>query len=79
MLREALPAWRDAAGRLDGGRPWSQKELARRAGVSHSLIALIETGDRQPSLRNAIAIAKAFGVPVKAFAVIHADIEEAVA
>jgi transcriptional regulator with XRE-family HTH domain len=48
------------------------------AGVSESLVALIETGRRQPSLRNAAALAEAMGIPVEALATIR-SVEEAVA
>lgn len=58
---------------------WSQKELAHRATntktaiaagvrISPSTIAMIETGERQPSLVVAHALAEAFGIPVGAFA-----------
>lgn len=50
-------------------RGYSQVGLAERVGlvdpeaqVSESLVALIETGRRQPSRRNAVAIAKALDV-----------------
>jgi transcriptional regulator with XRE-family HTH domain len=44
----------------------SQLDLARTAGVSEGLIAQIETAKRQPGLVNALAIAKALGVPLTA-------------
>lgn len=71
VLREALPAWRKANG-------LTQKELAERAGCSPTLIALIETGERQPGLMNAIAIAKALGIPLGAIAQVHVDLAAAV-
>lgn len=49
-------------------RGLSQKELAQMTGRSLALIALIETGDRQPSLETAEAIATALGVEVGVFA-----------
>ena len=73
VLPEALVAWREAAGRAATGEPWSQKELALRAGVSPTLIALIETGERQPSRLNAEEIAKALGVPLGAIAFVYPD------
>jgi transcriptional regulator with XRE-family HTH domain len=39
------------------------------ASISESLVALIETGRRQPSLRNARALAAAMGISVDALAV----------
>lgn len=67
-LPEALKAWRNERG-------WSQKELAARTGdnVSPTLIAMIETGDRQPSRLNAEDIAKALGVPLEAIAFVYPD------
>ncbi len=55
MLPGALRAWRAERG-------WSQEELAQRAGCSPTLIALIETGKRQPSLETARRIARALGL-----------------
>lgn len=68
MLPGALKAWR-------GERQWSQKELAQQTGgaVSATLIAMIETGERQPSRLNAEDIAKALGVPLEAIAFIYPD------
>lgn len=71
VLPAALKAWRKERG-------WSQKDLAFNAteqladgeSISPTLIALIETGERQPSLRNAEAIAAAFGIDVEALAVV---------
>lgn len=47
---------------------WSQAELAARTNgaVSESLIALIETDRRQPSIESAEAIAEALGLPLEA-------------
>lgn len=66
VLPEALKAWRSERG-------WSQKELAERAGVSPTLIAMIETGERQPSRLNADDIAKALDVPLEAVAFVYPD------
>lgn len=83
---DAQRAWRSAdvtvyeAGKQPKTRKkMSQKELGEAAGVSAALIALIETGDRQPSLSNAISIAKALGVPLKAFATVHIDLDSLMA
>lgn len=43
-------------------------------GLSESLIALIETGRRQPSLRNGEAIAEALGVELEAIAELGAEL-----
>jgi transcriptional regulator with XRE-family HTH domain len=65
-LPEALKAWRKE-------RDLSQKALAGAAGVSPTLIAMIETGERQPSRLNADDIAKALGVPLEAIAFVYPD------
>lgn len=78
VLPQALKAWRKERG-------WSQKDLAFHAteklpdgdSISPTLIALVETGERQPSLRNAEAIAAAFGIDVAALAVVHVNGEVA--
>lgn len=44
-----------------------------KGSVSESLVALIETNRRQPSLRNAEALALALDVPLEALADIHAE------
>lgn len=67
VLPEGLRAWRKE-------RDWSQKELAERSGVSPTLIAFIETGERQPSLSNALAIATALGVTLRAFATVTPEV-----
>lgn len=53
---------------LRGIRGLTQKELAKQAGCSLALVAMIETADRQPSLETAQAIADVLGVEVGAFA-----------
>lgn len=67
-LPDALKAWR-------GERGWSQKQLSEKTGgnVSPTLIAMIETGDRQPSRLNADDIAHALGVPLTAIAFVYPD------
>lgn len=69
MLPEAVKAWR-------GERKMSQKDLANAADVSLGLIGLIEVGERQPRLMNAINIARALGVPLKAIALVRADVPD---
>jgi transcriptional regulator with XRE-family HTH domain len=68
MLPGALRAWR-------AERKLSQKELAEATGgrVSATLIAMIETGDRQPSRLNAQDLAEALGVPLDALAFVYPD------
>lgn len=66
MLPGALKAWRAERG-------WSQKETADRSGLSPTLIAMIETGDRQPSRLNAEDLALAIGVPLSAIAFVYPD------
>lgn len=68
ILPEGLRAWRSERG-------WSQKDLADRSGLSATLIAMIETGERQPGLSNAICLAKALRVPLRAFAILHVDVD----
>lgn len=68
MLPEALRAWRNERG-------WSQKALSEQTGgnVSPTLIAMIETGERQPSRLNAEDLATAFGIPLGALAFVYPD------
>ena len=40
----------------------SQTELAKKAGVTHQTIGLIEAGEFNPSIKLCIAICKALGV-----------------
>jgi transcriptional regulator with XRE-family HTH domain len=47
-----------------------------KGSVSESLVALIETGRRQPSLRNASALATALGVPLDALADVKVPAED---
>jgi transcriptional regulator with XRE-family HTH domain len=51
--------------RLREAREWSQPDLAKRARVSQAYIAELERGTkRNPSVRIAVRLAKALGVPV---------------
>lgn len=72
MLPDAIKAWRTE-------RSLSQMELARLAGCSEGLIAQIETGRRQPGLKNALGIAAALGVKLTAIAIVMVDLEAAAA
>ena len=50
--------------RLRTAKGWNQETLADLAGCNRVNISKIETGDREPLLGLAIAIAAALGVPV---------------
>ena len=69
VLPEGLRQWRKV-------RDITQIELAKRVGCSDTLIALIETGRRQPGIENARAIADVLGVPLEAFALVDGDEDE---
>lgn len=73
VMPEAVKAWRVVRG-------LSQAKLAKKAGVSESLIGLIETRKRTPGLVNTVAIAKALEVEVGAIAIVNdaAAVAEAV-
>ncbi len=45
-------------------RGWSQSELARQAGVNQRSVAYAASGEREPRVRTAVAIAKALAVDV---------------
>lgn len=79
VLPRAIAAWRKDV------RKWTQKELAARAsevarratgdinsGVSASAVAMIEAGDRQPSVEVLGWIADALGVEVDVLALVDA-------
>ena len=51
--------------RLREGKNLSQTELAAKVGVSQRYIAFIESGDRTPSLGNALKIASIMGCHVE--------------
>lgn len=44
-------------------RDWSQRKLAREAGLSHSHVANVIAGNRNPTFEFCYAIAKALGEP----------------
>jgi len=48
-------------------RNWTQKELAREAGLSRSAVQKIETGERKPNLATAKKLARAFGISIDEF------------
>lgn len=66
LLPGALAAWRKEKG-------FTQKTLGDKSGVSPTLIAMIETGERQPSRLNADDIAAALDVPLDAIAFVYPD------
>lgn len=45
-------------------RDWSQRELARRAGINYNSIAMVEAGDQKPTAKICEGIAKAFKLDV---------------
>ena len=51
----------------------NQKELARRARVSHSYISLIEKGARRPSTRAIAKMCRELHIPEPLFAMLAAD------
>lgn len=66
MLPTALATWRKERG-------LTQKDLAQASGVSPTLIAMIETGERQPSRLNAEDLATALNVPLDSIAFVYPD------
>jgi transcriptional regulator with XRE-family HTH domain len=52
---------------LRADRGWSKAELARRSGVSYSMIKYVESGVCQYSDVTAAKVARAFGCSVKDF------------
>lgn len=52
--------------RLREGKKWNQERLAAEAGIHRSYLAGIESGKRNPSLKNIAKIADALGVPMAA-------------
>lgn len=67
VLPDALRTWRKERGGI------SQETLAKRVDVTPGMIALIETGRRQPSLDLLKRIAQELDVPVGALAFLPAD------
>lgn len=73
------------AGRLENrvreerqARGWSQDQVAARAGLSRTEVSAIETGRVIPSTAAALALARAFGVPLETlFRLGHASWEDA--
>jgi len=52
--------------RVDAGL--SQADLAKASGLSAAAISLIEKGEREPSLKTAIALSESLGVSLDVFA-----------
>lgn len=62
VLRELLVTARELKG-------WSQRELGKRSGVGHVVIAQIELGlTADPGFSNVVKLADALGLPVERFA-----------
>lgn len=53
-------------GRLRRERGWSQRELARRSGISRAEVSAIETARVSPSIATGLALARALGRTVEA-------------
>jgi len=51
--------------KLRKGKGWSQEEFADECGLHRTYIGAIERGERNVSLNNIYAIAKALGISVK--------------
>jgi putative transcriptional regulator len=54
----------DALRKLRTRQGYTQADLAERAGLAYETISRIESGREPPSLRTAVQLANAFGVPV---------------
>ena len=54
----------------------TQKDLAKRAGVSRQTIVAVEKGDYTPSLELAFKIAYVFGVPLEEVFKFHPELIE---
>ena len=57
-------------------RGWGQRELARRAGVSHVAVWYWEQGQRTPGADQLRALAHAFGVSMDAIDFTHPATQE---
>lgn len=54
----------------------TQDGLSKATGLGLSTIGMIESGDRQPSLQAALAIAAALGVTIDAFAFVDPQVRD---
>lgn len=72
-----LKVLRELCGERAEGKAYSQKRLAELTDgeVSHTMIALIELGDRQPSRETAELIAQALGLEVEQLVVDVTDLK----
>jgi transcriptional regulator with XRE-family HTH domain len=61
--REVLSLFVDEMTAMRQQRGWTQADLAREAGYSESLIAMVETYQRPPTESLALALDRAFGTP----------------
>lgn len=69
MLMPRVPEPKTATGRiilsLRKGQGWSQRDLAKKAGVGQATVQRVESGEEHNPERNSLeAIAKAFGVTI---------------
>lgn len=60
-------------------KDWNQHVVAKRLGVGRSMMSLIESGKRQPSVEVVELAAKAFGVPQSMFVALATRQTDAVA
>jgi len=60
VFGKLLRAHRDAKG-------YSQEELAHEAGLTRNYISLLELGQKSPTLRTMVRLAKSLGISVSTF------------
>lgn len=64
MSADVNRTFAESAGRLRVQRGWSQDRLAKEAGISQSMLSLIELAKCSPNLTMALKIAGALDVPL---------------
>ncbi len=67
------PRWRNRVRWARERAGITQAELARRAGLERSNLALVESGRRVPSVTTLLRVARALGVPVDALIDVEAS------
>jgi len=60
-LRSSIMAFGDRSREARESLGWTQLELARRSGLSPSVVSMVESGKRSPTLDTASKIARALG------------------